>query len=1212
MYAFYTGGHLLKFLKIMRIGICLMLLINLSVNAEVFSQKTKVTLDMEQRSMLEIIQELRETCDYQFLFQVDELKPYNKRDLKVKDAELKEVMQKLLQGTHLTWRIEDEIILIKAGKPSVAELFPQMETIRGKVRDTEGKPLPGVTVLVKGTNRGVATDIDGEFQLNVANRDVILIFSFVGMTKQEVRYTGQKILEVTMSGAATEMGEVMVTGYQTLPKERVTGAFSYIGSKQLEKTSSFNLKDKIEGLVPGLYFQPNYDEDQNPTSEKSRSIVIRGVSTFGNNNPLIVVDGFPASEASDPWENINPDDVESITVLKDAAAASIWGAQAANGVIVITTKKGKSDAPQFNASVDFMAQPVPDLFKIPWASSKDAVDIYKWMILEKDYMDGLLQDENYKKYDMPEVIRTLVDMKRGTLSTSEGNAKLDELSHLDVRNEFKKLFFRSMETNTKVNISFQANSKNNNIRTSVTALSNNKYSRGDSRLDIMLNMNDQYRPKPWLEFAFGTNLSFSSRKNNGIAVNELSYIPQMSGILGKDGEYLPMIKNNPDDSYYTAPTTSRQDSVNKYNLPYDWNWNLKREQNNKDNTDKNTDLRLNAKINLKPIEGLNLELSYQYQYINNFHREYFNEESWTVRNTVNNNARPDRTLPVPPGGMLYENKRYGYSHDIRAQFVYDKTFNIHTVRLMGGIEVRKDYYDEVPNGYYGYDPQSLIYNTDINFKDPVDPKMSGVYTYYNNIPYIPSKNWFSISGRDDRFLSYYGNAGYTFNDRYDLTGSIRLDKTNLYGQAPSYQNLPQWSVGLGWDMLKEELFQQVCPYMNYMKLRFSYGWNGNIDKSASPYIYGYPWTDPVTQLPYAAVQRAPNPTLTWEKTATYNIGLDFSALSDRINGSFNFYVKQTKDVLTDMAVNGTYGFQNNQATLNAGEIHNKGVEFDISALVVNREVKWYTMFNYSYNKNRVKKITLVSQSLSAYTNMAFYYHKPNQPVSYIAAVHSAGYDEKGMPKFYYGDQILSVTDVENNSQLDPEKLFEFVGQRDPKHFGSWTNSVSYKGLEFSIRLLYKFGHKFIGDYPTSGMVSNYMTGSKYFTFLPQLMADRWKSPSDANTARMYSLENKITNSYQVALLDCVSRYNTGNVLNAGQIRLQNISLAYSIPDKYLSVLRLSNVRLMFEARNLGPIVRLNKQGIDPDNPAYSSSTYGALMYVVRNRPEYSIGLRIGF
>lgn len=1203
-----TGNELIKLWRIMKIMFFLMWVFILPLSAIVRGQNATVNLSLSQVTVEEVIGRLEKMLDKDFFFEKRKMDTKRLIDVKWENAELDEIVKQIF-GVHYSYALIDNMIVIT----------PQLQTlknekiIQGIVRNSKGEFIPGVAVIIQGTTLGVATDNQGFFKFTVPKmEETILVFSFVGMEKKVIKWQGEETLEVVMQETVQEMDEVMVTGYQTLPKERVTGAFTFIGSKQLEKIGNFNLKDKIEGLIPGLYFEPNFDEDQNPTEDKSRSIVIRGVSTFGDNNPLIVIDGFPVSNVSDPWASVNPDDVESITVLKDAAAASIWGAQAANGVIVITTKKGEGGITRFDCSVDFMVQPVPDLSKIPWASSKEAVDIYKWMILEKDYLDDLLDDKVYKRYDLPEVIRVLADMKRGSLPATGGNARLEELSRTDVRNEFKKLFFRKMETATKVNLSLQSGTKLNTFRASLTTLINNRYTQGDSRFDILFNMNDQYSPKAWLKFNFGTNLSYSNRKNNGVAVNELKYIPQMSRIMGDKGEYLPMVWQRDYDGYYAAPTGNRQDSVGKYDLPYDWYWNLKREKDNLDNSDKDMNLRLNARLNLLPLEGLNLELSYQYQYINNHHREYYNEDSWTVRNSVNNFAQPDGTYPIPTGGMLYETKRFGYAHNVRAQFIFDRTFQKHAVRLMGGIELRKDYYDQIPYGYYGYDPQALSYNTSINFQDPVPSQMSGIYNSWNaNIPVIPGQSWVDIQGRDDRYLSYYGNAGYTYDGKYDVTGSIRLDKTNLYGQGDSYRNLPQWSVGLGWNLAEESFLRFLREKVDYLKFRFSYGWNGNIDKSASPYIYGYQNTDPVTQLPYAAVQTAPNPTLTWEKTKTYNLGLDFAAWSNRLNGSLNVYVKNTEDVLTDMAVNGTYGFYNNRATLNAGDIHNKGVEFDLSALVVDRGVKWRTMLNYSTNQNVAKNITLISNTLSAYTNMAFYYHKPDRPVSYIAAIRSAGYDADGMPQFYYGNEVMSVADVKNYNTLDPAQLFEFVGQRDPKHWGSWTNSITYKGLELSFRFLYKFGHKFIGDYPANNLASTYLSPSTFFTFLPELMVHRWKSPADANSARMYSLENKLS-SNQATFLNTVARYNTDNVYNAGSVRLQNISLSYQLPEPVLSTLKLNSVRIAFEARNLGAIIKMNKAGIDPDNPPYSSSQYGALMYVVRNRPEYSLSLRIGF
>jgi TonB-dependent starch-binding outer membrane protein SusC len=241
--------------------------------------------------------------------------------------------------------------------------------------------------------------------------------------------------------------------------------------------------------------------------------------------------------------------------------------------------------------------------------------------------------------------------------------------------------------------------------------------------------------------ALGANLNLSEVKNNGMDIKELNYLNQMTRILDDNGNYLPMNAQDSRstyDSYYALSTACRRDTVAKYRLPYDWDWNLKREANSRDNTEKNSDLRLTAKVNFMPLAGLSIELSYQYQYINRYLREYYNEDSWTVRNQVNNNARMDGTYPVPPGGMLYERKRFGAGNNYRGQITYDKKFKEHSLKVMAGTDWRKDYYDEHPYGYYGYDPQALTYAAQIDFKTPITPKLSGQSNYYQTIPMIPA------------------------------------------------------------------------------------------------------------------------------------------------------------------------------------------------------------------------------------------------------------------------------------------------------------------------------------------------------------------------------------------------------------------------------------------------------------------------------------------
>lgn len=1216
-----------KMLRIMRMTSVLLLACCIHVSANTSSQT--VTISGKSLTLKKVFAAVEKQTGY-FVFSkkgmLNNSKPVT---IEATNMPLREFIQLVMKDQPLHFFIEDNTIVItrKSSLPvtgpvnGTAATIPVPEQagsflpITGRVTDSTGTPLHGATVTIRGRSKHVMTDAAGRFMIE-ANAGDELTISFVGYESKKIKVDKETTLQIVLRASLDEMSNVVVvsTGYQKLPLERATGAFTHISSAQLEKSNSFSLKDRIEGLVPGMYFETQFDEDQSPNSERSRSIVIRGVGTFGNNNPLIVVDGAPFySNVVDPWTLINPGDVESITVLKDAAAASIWGSQAANGVIVITTKSGgiKKGQPILNVTADYLVQPVPRLSDIPWASSKDAVDAYRWMILDKNWFDQLMDPLVASKYELPEVMQVLVNMKKGTLSTEAGNKRLAELAQADVRAEFRNLFFRKVESNKKINLSFQGGSEQNKVRTSLTGLMNNSYSKGNSDFQIIGNIVDEYTPKKWLKFSFGSNVFLSSQTQNGVVVNDLSFIPQMSQIIGDDGSYLPMIMNSTNDTYYDVPTWRRRDTAAKYKLPYDWDWNLKREADNSDKTTRTANIRLFSNIQVTLFPGMVVDFYYQYQKDHVLRREYYNENTWYVRNLVNNNARPDGTYPVPPGGMLYESQSNGASHNGRLQLSYSRSFKEHAIRVLGGMEVRRNYFDRVHYGYYGYDPQSLTNLTNLDFLNAITPKMTGDPAGFGNttIPFAPTQQFgLQLNGADDRFVSTYANAGYTFRNRYDLTASVRLDRTNLYGQSATYTDLPQWSAGLGWQISDETFFR--LKFINRLKFRFSYGFNGNIDKSASPYITGYPWIDPVTRLPYAAVQSAPNPGLTWERTGTYNIGMDFAVLNHRVSGGVDLYAKRAHDVLAQIAVNGTYGFQNNRATLNTGNINNTGLEIYINATVIKEgPVKWNTRFNYGTNRNRAFNITQVNKSMSAYTSLAFYYHLPNQPVDYVAAARWAGYDANGIDKFLYQGKEYAATDIPNFNTLNMDDLFKVVGQRNPRHYGQWMNNFSYKGIDLNISLLYKFGHVFVSDYPAAGMANTYFNPSRLFTFLPELMVDRWKSAADASTARMYSLENKITNTNHQTLLDYISRYNTRNVLNAGSVRLQSIALAYRVPAKLTGVFR--DVRVQFEARNLGTLYVVNKEGIDPDFPPYSSSVYGALQYVVRNRPQYSMSLRFG-
>ncbi len=1183
----------------------------------VYAQPPQFNIKLENASLKQVFDQITEQSDYSFVYGNIDIKNFKGISINVKNASVQEVLQECLKGLDLEYEIHNKVIILRKAKkqvPSVKKGKGNNISIHGKITDEEGVPLPGATVIINGTNKGITTNDDGQFVLAVPSETTILRVSFIGFETKMIKVGEQRDFAITLNETTTNLGEVVVTGYQTLPKERVTGSFSTVGEAELKMAgSNFNLKDRLEDLIPGLFFEPNYDDDPYGSEDDSKSIVIRGISTFGDKNPLVVIDGFAMDPTiSDPWTSVNPDDVESVTVLKDAAAASIWGAQAANGVIVIKTKKSniKTQKPTYSLSLDFVTKPKPNLSKIPWASSEDAAEIYKWMILDHDWFDNLLTTY-YDKYDLPDIIRTLIDIKAGNITEDAGNAKFEELSHLDVRDEFSDLFLRP-ETQRKANLSIQSGGKYHKTRTSITATLNDLYAKKNSDSKFMANINDDYTPAEWLKFSVGVNFSLEENKKNGVEIGDLNYITQHSRILDDNGDYLPMIREySVHDRFYDFSTAQRRDTAEKYGLPYDWDWNLKRDMDNMDNTTKTTNLRLNAKMILKPIKPLSVELSYQYIRKHRLERQYYNEESWQVRNSVNYYAQPDGTYPIPLGGQLFERRTSTYSHAARLQFIYNKTIGDHAIKVLGGTEWKKDYYERIPYGLYGYDPQSLTYNTSIDFTSSYT-MINGENPSYPTIAVLPGTFYYTgLSGKDRRYVSYYGNLGYTYKKRYDLTASIRVDKTNLYGQSSDYRDLPQWSVGFGWTISKEPFFKDV-KHIDNLRLRASYGFNGFIDKSASPYIKGYSNIDPVTQLPFSAVTTAPNPDLTWEKTKVFNMGTDFALFKNKVKGSLEYYSKRTSNVLVSTAVNGTYGFQNNKATVNAGDIKNTGVELNLSSPIINnKDFTWRSTFNLGANKNMTDGYTRNATYWSYYLMSSYAYHVDGQSVSYMAAMRWAGYDENGMPQFYYGkNTIYSAADSPSWTTLDADSVLTFVGQRDPKIYGALTNSFTYKNFELTIRLSYKFGHKFWDDYPPTYIMTQYLNSNKYFTWLPGIMVNRWQSPEDAETASMFSMNEKITNGTFNYITNLLEHYNDRKALNAGNIRIQSINLAYRIPVSSVKWIKSAIIR--FEARNLGAIWVANSKGIDPENPPYSSSKYSALNYVVRNRPEFSVGLKLDF
>ncbi len=329
-------------------------------------ERTKVTLDLKNVTLNEMFEEMKKQTDYDFFYNSQLLRTKGTVSVKAESEEVTQVLDRILPGVNLEYKLNNHLVTIRAKEETKTLTSTQ---VTGQVQDEAGNPLPGVAVVLKGTTIGVASDVDGKFSLKIpSSQSVTLVFSFVGMKTQEIVYTGQPELNVVMVQKASKLDDVVVTGYQVIKREDATGSFSTVRSEDLEKRYADNLLENLEGRIPGLL---SYNTGLNDDGEKTLSI--RGVSTFTNNtSPLVVVDGLPIEGSID---DVNPNDIASINVLKDAAAASIYGARASNGVIVITTKTGKYDKVEVAVSADFTINQKVDYSYLNYLNASEQVDL---------------------------------------------------------------------------------------------------------------------------------------------------------------------------------------------------------------------------------------------------------------------------------------------------------------------------------------------------------------------------------------------------------------------------------------------------------------------------------------------------------------------------------------------------------------------------------------------------------------------------------------------------------------------------------------------------------------------------------------------------------------------------------------------------------------------------------------------------------------------
>lgn len=1070
-----------------------------------------------------------------------------KATIQVNARPLPEVMTLLLQGHPYTFELMQQVIVIMPANETTGKVVSDpvvSAEFSGKVVNQLGEPVSGANILAMGSKNELTTDGNGEFRIGISIQDSLRV-SYVGYRTMVVYTVGRRSMQIVLETNVSELTQVVVsTGYQKQTIEKLTGSYSKVNQELLNYKVTMNLLDRLDGVTSGVIFNPGVIPGN---ALNKASISIRGRSTiFANPEPLIILDNFPYTG---DVNNINPNDIESVTVLKDAAAASIWGARAANGVIVITSKMGHYKQPvklSVNANVTVGAK--PDLFYEPQMSSSDYVEVEKYLFGKGFYNDN---ETNPTHPALSPVVEILIQERDGLISSGKANSLLDALKQNDLRRDKEKYFYRP-SINQQYSINASGGGEQNQYYFSA-GYDRNLNNEVDNQLNrITLNANNTYA---WWDkkVELNTGIIFSA-SDAKLPTNDL---PLYTNYLRlKDENGLPA-------ALYLDLRKSYIDTAGGGRL-LDWNYRPLEELALSDNQRKSTDYRINAGLKIKATKSLVLNLLYQYN------RGYFemknhrSQETFFTRNFINQYTQLNGNsiiTPIPYGGILDKFNRSYQAHNIRSQIDYSKSWaTSHALTAFGGIELRSfnDQQDYIRQYGYNKDRQTSI---------PIDYTSS--LPKYNNPSYEEK-----ISSLDnsrlyiDRYISYFLNAAYTFKRRYTFTASARKDESNIFGVKTNQKGVPLWSAGLSWELSNEDFYKQQ-NWLPYLRLRLTHGYNGNVDRTVSAFTTAYITSTNTYGAPSGNIANPPNPKLRWEKVRMLNLGIDFASLNNRITGSIEFYKRNAEDLIGNSPLDPTTGMSTFRG--NTANMKGSGIDLSFNTLnIVTRQLKWYSNLLFSYTRDEITKYLVQQSNIGNYLNTDFLNPLEERPVYAIYSLPWRGLDPaNGDPLGVYEGQTSK--DYNSIAYSSDFKTLQYNGPANPTFFGSLRNNIEWKGFSLAFNITWKAGYYFRRtsiDYDE--LLSINMKGHSDFS-------NRWQNPGDELHTNIPSLVYPVN-----SLRNQFYRLSSVLVEKGDHIRLQDARLQYTFGYNTLRKLPFQAIQVYLYANNIGLLWKANDANLDPD------------------------------
>lgn len=1059
-------------------------------------------------------------------------------------------------------RIECILLCLFIGILSMAA---QTRTVTGSVFDkADNQPVIGATIAVMSAQgivaHGTTTDLDGKFKLEVPSGTQNLTCRFMGYTTTTIHLqTGKDNYTVYMENDSKQLNELVVTGYQAIDRRKLTSAVTTIKMSDEIIGGVNNIDQALAGQIAGLSSVTSSGSPGAPVKLR-----IRGTASLsGTQDPLWVLDGIPLEGTDIPSmedlqdidniyqtsiAGINPQDIESITVLKDAAATAIYGARAANGVIVITTKKGKAGKPQINFSMKLTYNPKTDIDRLNLLNSDEKVDLEL----------GLLQSDYTYRENKGDVARIIAGYgltdayKAGGWNALSPEAQADINALRAVNTDWNDILFRGV-FNQEYNVSLSGGSEK---ATYYSALGyyveqGNVESVKNDRFNLTLKTDYRINSK----LKVGASVFANRRKQRSyLTYNEGFTNPVYYSRIAN-----PYMRPFDDEGNYIYDTNVQHRQGDDI-VP---DFNIFEERANTSNENTFTSLMSIFDAEFKWNEHFKVTSQFGLQWDENMIEKYAGQDSYAMRREKEQHQYNGTTV-LPEGGSNKITENHSSQWTWKAMAEYQNRFkDIHELELMVGTEIRHNEDKSLYSAVYGYDARTLT-SKPIIF--PNEEKAESVPLHTET--YL-----------ENAFVSWFATGSYTLLHRYTLGGSIRFDGSDIFGVAKKYRYLPLYSVSGLW-RISDEPFMKNVTVINNLGLRASYGLQGNIDKNTSPYLIGI--YDQTTILPGNSEDAirpssAPNPDLRWEKTQSANIGMDLSLWDNIISLSVDYYYRKGTDLIGLRMLPLETGYTS--TTVNWAQMENEGVEVALTTRNIHtKDFTWFTNLNFGYNDNTVLRETVAENAIKP--------SREGYSVGAIFAYKTAGLDDEGYPLFLTQDG-RKVTATEffklNNagaSTLSAEEqrnLYSYIGSTEPKVSGGFMNTFKYKRVTLGINCIFNFG-MYVQTTPTYDP-TNYDRGLNS----NRDILNRWTPDHTNTTLPKLMIENDgRTGEYL--------RYKEQNLFRELDIwvkkqnyfRFESIRLGYELPEKWLKPVGIKSASVSLEGRNLWVIASNYHNYLDPE------------------------------